>query len=51
MPALHPSELGRLMLALQNASIRKETRCLIEWELLTWVRPGEAVSAAGATST
>ncbi|VEB55510.1 prophage integrase (pseudogene) [Salmonella enterica subsp. enterica] len=24
MPALHPSELGRLMLALQNASIRKE---------------------------
>ncbi len=45
MPALHPSELGRLMLALQNASIRKETRCLIEWELLTWVRPGEAVSA------
>lgn len=31
------------MLALQNASIRKETRCLIEWELLTWVRPGEAV--------
>ncbi len=34
-----PSELGRLMLALQNASIRKETRCLIEWELLTWVRP------------
>lgn len=28
MPALHPSELGRLMLALQNASIRKETRCL-----------------------
>ena len=23
------------MLALQNASIRKETRCLIEWELLT----------------
>jgi integrase len=29
MPALHPSELGRLMLALQNASIRKETRCLI----------------------
>ncbi len=45
MPALHPSELGKLMLALQNASIRKETRCLIEWELLTWVRPGEAVSA------
>ncbi len=45
MPALPPSELGRLMLALQNASIRKETRCLIEWELLTWVRPGEAVSA------
>ncbi len=30
--------------ALNNASIRLETRLLIEWQLLTWVRPpGEAV--------
>ncbi|EAU9701458.1 integrase, partial [Salmonella enterica] len=31
--------------ALANASIRLETRLLIEWQLLTWVRPGEAVRA------
>ncbi len=51
MPALHPSELGRLMLALQNASIRKETRCLIEWELLTGFAPARSSAPAGATST
>lgn len=45
MPALPPSELPRVMSALANASIRLETRCLIEWQLLTWVRPGEAVRA------
>ncbi|HGV3234190.1 TPA: tyrosine-type recombinase/integrase [Escherichia coli] len=33
------------MTALSNASIRLETRLLIEWQLLTWVRPGEAVRA------
>lgn len=48
MPALKPSELPRLMTILQGASIRLETRCLIEWQLLTWVRPGEAVRARWA---
>lgn len=43
MPALPPSELPRFMASLANASIRLETRMLIEWQLLTWVRPGEAV--------
>ena len=43
MPALPPSELPRFLVALTNASIRLETRLLIEWQLLTWVRPGEAV--------
>ncbi|HBW3434367.1 integrase domain-containing protein [Klebsiella pneumoniae] len=43
MPALPPSELPRFLVALNNASIRLETRLLIEWQLLTWVRPGEAV--------
>ena len=38
-----PSELPRFLVALNNASIRLETRLLIEWQLLTWVRPGEAV--------
>lgn len=45
MPALPPDELPRFMVALANASIRLETRMLIEWQLLTWVRPGEAVRA------
>ena len=43
MPALSPSELPRFLVALNNASVRLETRLLIEWQLLTWVRPGEAV--------
>ena len=43
MPALPPSELPRFLVALNNASIRLETRLLIAWQLLTWVRPGEAV--------
>lgn len=45
MPALAPSELPRFIVALANASIRLETRLLIEWQLLTWIRPGEAVRA------
>ncbi|HBB7807333.1 tyrosine-type recombinase/integrase [Escherichia coli] len=45
VPALPPDELPRFMTALSNASIRLETRLLIEWQLLTWVRPGEAVRA------
>jgi integrase len=45
MPALPPSELPRFLVALNNASVRLETRLLIEWQLLTWVRPGEAVRA------
>ena len=43
MPALPPSELPRFLMVLNNASVRLETRLLIEWQLLTWVRPGEAV--------
>ncbi|HDT1289854.1 integrase domain-containing protein [Enterobacter asburiae] len=45
MPALSPSELPRFLTMLNNASVRMETRLLIEWQLLTWVRPGEAVRA------
>lgn len=43
MPALPPTELPRFLTVLNNASVRMETRLLIEWQLLTWVRPGEAV--------
>ncbi len=48
MPALPPSELPRFLMVLNNASVRLETRLLIEWQLLTWVRPGEAVRARWA---
>ena len=48
MPALPPTELPRFLVALNNASVRLETRLLIEWQLLTWVRPGEAVRARWA---
>ena len=34
----YPFELPRFLVALNNASIRLETRLLIEWQLLTWVR-------------
>lgn len=45
MPALPSSELPRFLATLNNAFVRMETRLLIEWQLLTWVRPGEAVKA------
>ena len=48
MPALPPTELPRFLTVLNNASVRMETRLLIEWQLLTWVRPGEAVRARWA---
>ncbi len=42
MPALKPDELPELMRALTTASIKITTRCLIEWQLHTMVRPLEA---------
>ncbi|HBS0498513.1 TPA: tyrosine-type recombinase/integrase [Klebsiella pneumoniae] len=48
MPALPPTELPRFLTVLNNASVRMETRLLIEWQLLTRVRPGEAVRARWA---
>lgn len=42
MPALAPSGLNELMTALNMASIRLTTRCLIEWQLHTVARPMEA---------
>jgi len=41
-PTLEPTRLPELMQALTRASIRLTTRCLIEWQLHTMVRPGEA---------
>lgn len=45
MAALTPAELPELMGALANASIKRTTRCLIEWQLHTMTRPSEASGA------
>ena len=42
MLTLKPDELPELMKALSYASIKITTRCLIEWQLHTMVRPSEA---------
>lgn len=46
MPTLKPSELPELMRAINYASIKLTTRCLIEWQLHTMVRPREAAEAS-----
>ncbi len=48
MPALKPEELPELMKALPYASIKITTRCLIEWQLHTMIRPSEAAGATWA---
>ncbi len=45
LPTLKPEELPVLMMALATASIKITTRCLIEWQLHTMVRPSEASGA------
>lgn len=45
MAALTPTELPELMSAIANASIKRTTRCLIEWQLHTMTRPSEASGA------
>ena len=42
MPTLEPAQLPELMTTLNHASIKRTTRCLIEWQLHTITRPGEA---------
>lgn len=42
MPTLPPDKLPDLMKSVANASIRRTTRCLIEWQLHTMTRPAEA---------
>lgn len=43
-PSIRPERLPELMAALSNANVTLQTRCLIMWQLLTIVRPVEAVS-------
>ncbi|WP_394550402.1 integrase domain-containing protein [Pantoea sp. SGAir0183] len=42
MPTLRPEELPKLMRSLLISNLSIPTRCLIEWQLLTLVRPSEA---------
>ncbi|MEY8771461.1 integrase domain-containing protein [Erwinia sp. ACCC 02193] len=45
MPTLRPEELPQLMRSLVMSNLSVSTRCLIEWQLLTLVRPSEASGA------
>lgn len=42
MPTLRPEELPKFMRSLAMSNLSVSTRCLIEWQLLTLVRPSEA---------
>lgn len=44
MAALNPDELPELIAAIANASIKRTTRALIEWQLHTMTRPVEAAT-------
>lgn len=48
MPTLRPEELPMLMRSLIMSNLSVPTRCLIEWQLLTLVRPSEASGARWA---
>ena len=41
-PTLNPDQLPELMQTIMSASIKRTTRYLMEWQLHTMVRPGEA---------
>lgn len=45
LPTITPAELPLLLQNINRASIKIITRCLIEWQLHTMVRPSEAAAA------
>tara|TARA_R110001599_G_scaffold347365_3_gene573570 strand:- start:2511 stop:3758 length:1248 start_codon:yes stop_codon:yes gene_type:complete len=45
LPTLRPEELSAFLMKLSQASIGIQTRCVIEWQLHTMVRPSEASGA------
>lgn len=47
-PTLKPDQLPELMRALTTANIKITTRCVIEWQLHTMVRPSEAAGTRWA---
>lgn len=48
MSTLRPEELPKLMRSLVMSNLSVPTHCLIEWQLLTLVRPSEATGARWA---
>ncbi|WP_417762215.1 integrase domain-containing protein [Shewanella sp.] len=48
MASIKPEELNELMRTLAQASIKRVTRCLLEWQLHTITRPSEAATAEWA---
>lgn len=48
MAALPTDELPELMVEIANASIKRTTRCLLEWQLHTMTRPAEAATTRWA---
>ncbi|CAI2147748.1 Prophage CP4-57 integrase [Serratia quinivorans] len=48
MPTIRPEELPMLMRAISMSNLSIPTRCLLEWQLLTLIRPAEASATAWA---
>ena len=42
---IRPDELPKLMSTIVNSNITRVTRCMIEWQIRTLARPGEAATA------
>ncbi|XYQ55788.1 integrase domain-containing protein [Pectobacterium carotovorum] len=48
MPTIRPEELPKLMRTIAMSNLSIPTRCLLEWQLLTLIRPAEASATAWA---
>lgn len=46
MPTIRPEELPKLMHTITMSNLSIQTRCLLEWQLLTLIRPAEASATA-----
>lgn len=46
MPTIRPEELPKLMRTISMSNLSIPTRCLLEWQLLTLIRPAEASATA-----
>lgn len=48
MPTIRPEELPKLMRTISMSNLSIPTRCLLEWQLLTLIRPAEASATTWA---